>query len=63
MKGRAASVTEFVSAQLMREHGQTLVEYALILALIALVTVGALELVGGPNPGVFSRIGSLIGEP
>ncbi len=54
-------MVEFVSARLAREHGQALVEYALIIALISLLAVGALELVGGPNPGVFSRIGSAIG--
>ena len=43
--------------------GQTLVEYALLLALIALFAVGGLELIGGPNPGFFSRVGSMIGSP
>jgi Flp pilus assembly pilin Flp len=60
MKGRASIVIELVSAQLGREHGQALVEYALILALISLLAVGGLELIGTPNPGVFSRIGSAI---
>jgi Flp pilus assembly pilin Flp len=40
------------------EIGQTLVEYALLIALIALVAIGGLELVAGPSPGIFSRIAS-----
>ena len=36
--------------------------YALLVALIALVTVAALVMVGGPNPGFFSRIDSMIGQ-
>ena len=47
---------------LRNEEGQALVEYALILALIALVAVGGLEFVAGPAPGFFSKVGSLIGQ-
>jgi Flp pilus assembly pilin Flp len=54
-------VIGLVSVELGREQGQTLVEYALILALISLLAVGGLTLIGGPHPGIFSRIGSLIG--
>jgi len=62
MKSSGSSITAFVVAQLAREHGQALVEYALILALIALVAVGGLEFVAGPAPGFFSKVGSLIGQ-
>ncbi|MGH2842016.1 MAG: Flp family type IVb pilin [Solirubrobacteraceae bacterium] len=36
-----------ISGRLTRQDGQALTEYALILALVALVTVVALELLGG----------------
>ena len=44
------------------EIGQMVTEYALLLALIAVMTIGALLMVGGPHPGFFSRIGSMIGQ-
>ncbi len=40
-------MTDFVAALSGREDGQALVEYALILSLIAVVCVGALTLLGG----------------
>ena len=40
-------VTALTRDPLEREEGQALVEYALILALIAVVAVGALTLLGG----------------
>ena len=43
-----------------RERGQGLVEYALIIALVAILLVGALGLLKGQLSGVFSNIsGSL----
>ena len=43
-----------------REEGQALVEYALILALVAVVAVGALTLLGTSISGMLSGIaGSL----
>ena len=47
---------ELIRTRLVLEEGQALVEYALLIALIALAAVGALTLVGDPNPGVFSAI-------
>jgi len=41
-----------------REEGQGLVEYALILVLIAIVVIGILTLLGQRVSGVFSQINS-----
>lgn len=43
-----------------REGGQALVEYALILTLIALVVIGALTLLGGKVAALFSKVGSAL---
>jgi len=45
---------------LEREEGQTLAEYALILALIAVAVVGAVVFLGGKISGLFTDIGSKI---
>jgi pilus assembly protein Flp/PilA len=41
---------------LEREDGQTLAEYAMILALIALVVIGAVVLLGGTISSIFSSV-------
>ncbi len=41
-----------------KEEGQGLVEYALILVLIAIVVIGILTLLGGRVSQVFSQINS-----
>ena len=43
-----------------REEGQTLAEYALILALIAILVIGAVLFLSGKIDGLFSSIGSNI---
>ena len=48
------------SADLEREEGQTLAEYGLILALIALVVVGAVVIFGGQVNQMFQEIGSSV---
>jgi pilus assembly protein Flp/PilA len=45
---------------LEREEGQTLAEYALILALIAVLVIGAVLFLSGSLQGLFSSIGSQI---
>jgi len=45
----------------LREKGQGLVEYALILVLIAIVVIAILALLGGQVSTVFSRITSALG--
>ena len=44
-----------------KEDGQGLVEYALILVLIAIVVIGVLTILGGKVSGVFSQINSGLG--
>jgi pilus assembly protein Flp/PilA len=39
-----------------REEGQALVEYALILALIALLTIGVLQALGGNLSAVLDKV-------
>ena len=51
----------FVVTRLRREDGQALVEYALILALIAVVAFGALELLGQNVTSRLSSIATKIG--
>jgi pilus assembly protein Flp/PilA len=43
-----------------KEEGQGLVEYALILVLIAIVVIGILTLLGNKISAVFSSIGSAL---
>jgi Flp pilus assembly pilin Flp len=45
---------------LEREEGQTLAEYALILALIAVLVIGAVLFLSGAIKGIFSSVGSQI---
>ncbi len=46
-----------------KEDGQGLVEYALILVLIAIVVIGVLSLLGGKVSTVFSTINSGLQTP
>jgi Flp pilus assembly pilin Flp len=48
------------SVSLEREEGQTLAEYALILALIAVLVIGAVLFLSGTIQGLFSSVGSQI---
>ena len=43
-----------------RDEGQTLVEYGLILALIALVVLGVVAILGGTISNLFSNVASAI---
>ena len=43
-----------------REEGQTLVEYALIIALVSVVLIGALQAMTGALNGIFSFITSTL---
>jgi Flp pilus assembly pilin Flp len=52
-RGRAG-----IKAALTNEEGQALIEYALVLALIAIVTIGALEALGADISHLLDRVGS-----
>jgi len=43
------------------ETGQTLVEYALIIALVAIAAIAALGFLSGRIQGIFSKAGSSLG--
>ena len=45
-----------LAARLRREEGQTMAEYALILALIAVVTAAVIVVLGGKISSVFNSV-------
>ncbi len=45
-----------VTALRDREEGQALVEYALLLSLIAVASIGILKVLGGNVSGIFSKV-------
>jgi pilus assembly protein Flp/PilA len=52
----------FLLEFLREEEGQDLIEYALLVALIALVAVGALITAGSKVNTIFTNIGTKLGE-
>ena len=52
------SINRKVESALSRQEGQGMVEYGLIIALVALVVIGALVLLGGQLSTIFSQITS-----
>lgn len=56
----AMLVTWIEASSLEREEGQTLAEYALILALIAVAVIAAVTFLGGSISSMFSSVGSSI---
>ncbi len=54
------SIFRRLFASLSREDGQGLVEYALILALIAIVAIVALIFLGGQVSSILSDVGSSV---
>ena len=57
----AERYTALVNAVESRQDGQGLVEYALIIALVAIVVIAALVLIGGNITNAFQSIGTSIG--
>ena len=52
-------LTQAVQSFLRRDQGQDLLEYALLVALIALVAVGAVAAAGGEVEHIFEHIADL----
>jgi pilus assembly protein Flp/PilA len=50
----------FVKSYVRNEEGQDLLEYALLVALIALVAVGAVTLAGGSVQTIFTNIANAL---
>jgi Flp pilus assembly pilin Flp len=55
---QADMLLTYIRARLGREEGQALIEYALIIALVALIAVGGLTFAGKQVGTMFSAIGS-----
>ena len=54
------ALVTYVTSWLRREEGQDLLEYALLVALIALVCFGAIGLAGGKVNAIFTQITNAI---
>lgn len=54
-------ITSRLASLLKKEEGQTLVEYALLLVLIAIVVIAAVTIVGQKTNNAFSTIGASLG--
>ena len=57
----ALSLITRLQSIVRREEGQDLLEYALLVALIALVAVGAITLAGPNVNSIFGRIAAALG--
>jgi pilus assembly protein Flp/PilA len=57
----ALYLSNVIDHLLHRDEGQDLVEYALIIALVAIALVAALTALAGGISGVFSRINGSLG--
>ena len=54
-------LVNFVKSFVRNDEGQDLLEYALLVALIAVVCIAAITLVGNSASTKFSRVGASIG--
>ena len=55
------NLTKFVSEFITREDGPTAVEYAVMLALIVVVCIGAITTLGSNAQKTFTSVGTAIG--
>jgi pilus assembly protein Flp/PilA len=55
------NLTKFVSEFITREDGPTAVEYAVMLALIVVVCIGAITTLGSNAKTTFTSVGTAIG--
>jgi pilus assembly protein Flp/PilA len=53
-------LTTWIRAHVKQQRGASLVEYALLVALIAVVCIAAVSLLGSSASSKFSRVGSAI---
>ena len=58
----AALIRAFVDRLIRHERGQSMVEYALILVLIAVVVIAVLIILGNQVANVFCNISGAIGQ-
>jgi pilus assembly protein Flp/PilA len=56
-----SQLVNFVKSFSRQEEGQDLLEYALLVALIALIAIGAVTAAGGAVSGIFSNIAGQLG--
>jgi Flp pilus assembly pilin Flp len=63
MVEQAQVLLTYIRTRLEREEGQALIEYALIISLVALLAVGGLTLAGGRVGDMFTAIGSSLNLP
>ncbi|TMK99708.1 MAG: Flp family type IVb pilin [Actinobacteria bacterium] len=56
LKALKSRVFGLIIARTAREEGQALVEYSLILALVSIVSIAALELLGGNIAGSLEEL-------
>ena len=54
-------LTAWLRAHLRDERGASLVEYALLVALIAIVCIAAITMLGGNASDKFSQVGASLG--
>jgi pilus assembly protein Flp/PilA len=55
------NLTKFVSEFITREDGPTAVEYAVMLALIVVVCIGAITTLGSNAKATFTSVGNAVG--
>jgi pilus assembly protein Flp/PilA len=56
-----SQLVAFVKSFSRQEEGQDLLEYALLVALIALIAIGAVTAAGGAVQGIFANIAAQLG--
>ncbi len=59
---RRKLVKSFIQHVWSNEEGQDIAEYAVMLAVILVIVVGTVRLIGSNANGVFSSVGSAIGQ-
>lgn len=55
-------MADFLRGAWLRDDGQDIAEYAVLLAVILVLVVGTVRLIGGSSNNVFSSVASSIGQ-